>query len=232
VYQDAALRLLDSRVAARVARGLGLQPPRVAPGSDLTALLLAHHLRPGERITVIGMQPQWLAPLVAMRGLAPPFHHAPPMGFDGDPAAFDEAVRFVLDHPARFVFLAVGSPRQELLAAAIQATGRATGTGLCIGAGLEFLSGARTRAPDWMQRASLEWLYRLIREPRRLWRRYLVDSPWVVWLLARERASKLRMQAPTMRTGEWEPPCGVPERNVQAGAGGQQVRISTADERG
>jgi UDP-N-acetyl-D-mannosaminuronic acid transferase (WecB/TagA/CpsF family) len=187
IYQDAALRLLDSRVVARLAGLFGLRAPRVAPGSDLVALLLAHHLRQGERITIIGMRPRWLAPLCAMRGLAPPFHHDPPMHLDRGSPAFADAVRFVLDHPARLVFLAIGSPLQERLAAAVQATGQATGTGLCIGAGLEFLAGAQSRAPLWMQRASLEWLYRLAREPRRLWRRYLVHSPGVVGLLMRER---------------------------------------------
>ena len=90
-------------------------------------------------------------------------------------------------HPARFIFLAVGSPRQEMLAAAIQATGRATGIGLCIGASLEFIAGAQPRAPAWMQRTGLEWLHRLGRDPRRLARRYLIDSPAILPMLLRER---------------------------------------------
>ena len=115
--------------------------------------------------------------LVARCGLAPPAHYDPPHGFERDPAALRTTVEFVLAHPARFVFLAVGSPRQEMLAAAIQATGRATGIGLCIGASLEFIAGAQPRAPVWMQRAGLEWLHRLGRDPRRLARRYLIDCP-------------------------------------------------------
>jgi N-acetylglucosaminyldiphosphoundecaprenol N-acetyl-beta-D-mannosaminyltransferase len=61
--------------------------------------------------------------------------------------------------------------------------------GLCIGASVEFLSGAKRRAPRWMQRAGLEWLYRLLSEPRRLWRRYLVKGPRVfkLWWAGRER---------------------------------------------
>ena len=109
------------------------------------------------------------------------------MGFARDPAAMAAAVAFVLDHPARFVFLAVGSPAQERLAAAIAATGRARGVGLCIGAGLDFLAGAERRAPRWMREAGLEWLFRLATNPRRLWRRYLRDSPVVLRLLLRER---------------------------------------------
>jgi N-acetylglucosaminyldiphosphoundecaprenol N-acetyl-beta-D-mannosaminyltransferase len=187
IYRNACLSLLDSRVVAGVAAVLGLAAPRVAPGSDVTALLLTRHLRPGEPITIVGLRAAWLPALVAQCGLVPPAHYDPPMGFAADPAAFAATVAFVLDHPARFVFLAVGSPQQELLAAAIAATGRATGTGLCIGAGLEFLAGASRRAPGWMQRGGLEWLFRLGSDPRRLAHRYLVDSPAILRLLLRAR---------------------------------------------
>jgi exopolysaccharide biosynthesis WecB/TagA/CpsF family protein len=187
IYRDAWLVLLDSRVVALMASGMGLTAPAVAPGSDLTASLLPRHIQAGEKITIIGMRPTWLPALVSRCGLAPPAHFDPPMGFDQDPAAFADAVSFVLAHPARFVFLAVGSPRQERLAAAVAATGQATGTGLCIGASLDFLAGAERRAPEWVRNLGLEWAYRLAHHPRRLARRYLLDSPRVVALLLREK---------------------------------------------
>jgi exopolysaccharide biosynthesis WecB/TagA/CpsF family protein len=187
LYANAMLCLMDSRVVARAAGLFGLRPPAVAPGSDLTALLLAKHLRPQEKVTIIGVRSHHLAELVRRTGLAPPAHYDPPMGFDRDPAEMARAVRFVLDNPARYVFLAVGSPRQEQLAAAIMATGAATGTGLCIGASLEFLAGAIPRAPGWMQKAGIEWLHRLMVDPRRLSRRYLVDNPVIFRLLFQER---------------------------------------------
>ncbi len=198
LYQDAMLRLLDSRVVARCARLVGLMPPRVAPGSDLTARLLMRHVAAGERITIVGLAAQWLPALVTRCGIVAPAHYDPPRGFERDAAAMQIAVDFVLAHPARFVFLAVGSPRQEMLAAAIRATGRATGVGLCIGASLEFVAGVQRRAPVWIQRAGLEWLYRLMRDPRRLTRRYLIDSPAIVPLLVRER---LRLSGPYWRFG-------------------------------
>jgi N-acetylglucosaminyldiphosphoundecaprenol N-acetyl-beta-D-mannosaminyltransferase len=196
IYRNAWLRLLDSRVVAAIARGCGMLSPRVATGSDLTALLLSRHIHPGERITIIGLQPSWLPALVARYGLAPPFHYDPPMGFDSNPAAFRDTVAFILAHPARLVFLAVGSPRQEYLAAAVAASGQATGTGLCIGASLLFLAGAERRAPGWMQRDGLEWAYRLAHDPGRLASRYLLDSPRILPLLLRERAA---VTAPSAR---------------------------------
>lgn len=186
VYGTALLSLLDSRVVATAARLVGLPAPNVVTGSDLTERLLTS-LPANERVTIVGLGADRLAALCRRCGLASPAHYDPPRGFEHDPAAIRDAVRFVLDHPARLVFIAVGSPRQERLAAAIQAEAGATGTGLCIGASLDFLAGAARRAPIWMQRAGLEWLHRLAGDPRRLARRYLRDDPPVFALLMRER---------------------------------------------
>lgn len=187
VYRGALLRLMDSRVVAGFARRLGLAVPQVATGSDLTERLIRRHVQPGERVTIIGMRPEHLPRLMQRCGLAPPQHFNPPMGFWRDPAALAEAVAFAVSHPARFTFLAVGSPQQELLAAAIAATGAATGVGLCIGASLEFLAGVEQRAPAWMQQAGIEWAYRLSQNPKRMASRYFVRSPQVFGQLVRER---------------------------------------------
>src|SRR5215469_8061605 len=105
--------------------------------------------------------------------------------------AMRTAVVFVVAHPARLVFLAVGSPRQEMLAAAIEATDRASRLGPCIGVRLEFLVGAQRRGPSWMRHADLDWLYRLLQNPRRLARRYLADSPAIPPLLLERLASPM-----------------------------------------
>jgi N-acetylglucosaminyldiphosphoundecaprenol N-acetyl-beta-D-mannosaminyltransferase len=189
IYRGAALCLLDSRVVAGLARLLRLPVPTIVPGSDLTAHLLAHNLAPGERITIVGLWPVWLPALITRCGLAPPAHYNPPMGFDRDPIAFANTIAFVRANPARFVFLAVGSPRQEYLAAALAASGDITGIGLCIGASLEFLAGARRRAPRILCRSGLEWLFRFASNPRKLFRRYVVDSPVVIALLVKQRLS-------------------------------------------
>jgi N-acetylglucosaminyldiphosphoundecaprenol N-acetyl-beta-D-mannosaminyltransferase len=187
IYEGAWMRLLDSRVVARAARLLGLHTPRVAPGSDVAAWLLEHHLYSGEQVTIIGLRPEWVDALKRRYHLTNVAHHNPPMGFEHDAAAFRRAVEFVLSHPARFIFLATGSPRQELLASAIAITSQGHGTGLCVGAALEFLAGARARAPRWMQHAGLEWLHRLGSDPRRMMRRYLWDDPMIFRLLLLDR---------------------------------------------
>lgn len=190
IYEAAAYRLLDSRIVAAAARALRLPTPRVCPGSDLTAELLAHYLAPGERLTIIGLPPAYLPALCARLNLAPPAHYDPPMGFWRNWAALAQAVAFATANPARFTILAVGSPGQEILAHEIARTGQATGIGICVGASLEFLAGAQRRAPAWMQQAGLEWLHRLAQNPRRLAARYLRDDPLIFALLARERLSR------------------------------------------
>jgi N-acetylglucosaminyldiphosphoundecaprenol N-acetyl-beta-D-mannosaminyltransferase len=187
IYHGAGLCLLDSRVVRGIARIIGLAAPPTVPGSDLTAYLLAKKIQPGERITILGLSAVWLPALIARYRLEALAHNDPPVGFDRDPAAFEAAAAFVRANPARFIFLAVGSPQQERLAAAIAAAGGATGTALCVGASLAFLVGAQRRAPVAMQRLGMEWLFRLATDPRRLARRYLIDSPRIVTLLLRQR---------------------------------------------
>jgi exopolysaccharide biosynthesis WecB/TagA/CpsF family protein len=107
------------------------------------------------------------------------------MGFIGDDREVQRVVEFVNDHPARFVFLAVGSPRQEIVALRVRQHGGACGIGLCIGNSLNFLAYPESRAPAWIGRLHLEWLHRLMTDPARLWRRYLLDNPAIFGIFLR-----------------------------------------------
>jgi exopolysaccharide biosynthesis WecB/TagA/CpsF family protein len=186
-YEAATLCCLDSVVVFRLARLLRLCPPRVATGADIVEALLTRHLQAGDRLTIIGLAPAALPALGAMLGAVHIAHHAPPRGFARDPAAFDLALRFALAHPARFTLIALGSPAQERLAAAITGIGGVSGYGLCIGAALDFLTGVQPRAPRLLRRLGLEWRHRLYREPRRLARRYRQEDPAILGILLAER---------------------------------------------
>ena len=194
LYADAWMRLLDSRVVAQLGRVLGLPVPEVVPGSDLTAYLVEHEIGADEPVAVLGLTPEALEALVARTGLRRIAHHNPPMGFEHDAAEFERAVRFIEEHPARFTFLAVGSPRQCMVANALVKRGRATGIGLCIGASLLFLTGEERRAPAMVQKFGMEWAWRLAQDPKRLAQRYLVDSPAIIALL-RQEARERRVSA-------------------------------------
>jgi exopolysaccharide biosynthesis WecB/TagA/CpsF family protein len=183
LYDEAWLSLCDSALLSALSRLTGTRLPLVT-GSDLVESLFAR-LEPSDRLVVIGCEPQEVERLRRRYGGAGVAHYSPPMGFIDDPAQVQACVDFVVAHPARFVFLAVGSPQQEIVANRLRHCGRAKGLGLCVGSSLHFLSGAKRRAPWILRGSGLEWLFRLIQDPRRLWRRYLVRDPAILLIAAR-----------------------------------------------
>lgn len=107
------------------------------------------------------------------------------MGLASNPLARQSAAQFVIDSQAKFTFIAVGSPQGELIAHEVARIGGARGTAFCIGAAIEFITGDQKRAPRWIQDCGLEWAHRLAGNPRRLWRRYLVDGLAIFPIFAR-----------------------------------------------
>jgi exopolysaccharide biosynthesis WecB/TagA/CpsF family protein len=185
-YRAAGLRLCDSRILAALARLCGEDLPVVA-GSDLTARLFAETLGPDDEIAIVGGSAVLRQSLEQRYPSFRFIHIAPPMGLAHDTAARLAVVEAVERAGANFVFLAVGAPQSEMIAAEIAARRLAGGVGLCVGASLEFVTGLKRRAPMWMQRLKIEWLHRLMSEPRRLWRRYLVEGPAIFIIVARWR---------------------------------------------
>lgn len=191
-YRDAAIAVCDSQILSGLARLSGIRLPPI-PGSDLTSRFFGSVLKPGDPIVILGGEPSEIDRLKARFKLKRVAHHNPPKGILTDSDAMDEVVRFVMSHPARYIFLALGSPQQELIAHRIQRTGKVRGLGFCIGASIDFLTGKIRRAPQFMRVMGIEWLHRMIQEPRRLWRRYLVDdmAVWgMYWRWSRNRRSK------------------------------------------
>lgn len=178
-YRAASMTLCDSRILSLLARLAGLRLS-LMPGSDLTALLLANHVGPKDRVAIVGGVPASIDRLRRRLGIGEIVHHNPPHRFIDDQKAIDEAVEFVVAARARYTLLAVGSPQQEILAHRIARTGRAHGIGLCVGASLDFLTGEQVRAPRWIQMLALEWLHRLMSNPQRMWRRYLLEGPLIL----------------------------------------------------
>jgi len=74
---------------------------------------------------------------------------------------------------AQIIFIAIGSPKQEVLTTQLTAQGEMDQVFIPVGAAFDFISGVKKQAPKWMGNTGLEWLFRLIQEPRRLWRRYI-----------------------------------------------------------
>jgi exopolysaccharide biosynthesis WecB/TagA/CpsF family protein len=175
IYRDAVFTVCDSRILAALARSAGLRLTTV-PGSDFTARFLAEAIEPEDAVLLVGSSADQAEKLMSLYGLKHLSHYEAPMNLSRDAGARSKTAAFVIAHPARYVFFAVGSPQQELIAHEVWRSGKARGTGFCIGASIDFLTGKAKRAPRLMQQLKLEWLHRLIKEPLRMWRRYLVDD--------------------------------------------------------
>lgn len=94
---------------------------------------------------------------------------------------------------ADIVWIGIGSPKQELWMARMRPLLEAPVL-IGVGAAFDFHSGTVPQAPRWMQRSGLEWLFRLASDPRRLWRRYLVDNPWFLWAITLQRLGLRRYE--------------------------------------
>lgn len=97
----------------------------------------------------------------------------------------DDAIDRINAADADCVWLGVSTPKQDIWLFEHRARLEAPVV-LAVGAAFDFLSGARARAPRWMQRAGLEWLFRLLTEPGRLWRRYTVTNLRFIALVLRQ----------------------------------------------
>jgi N-acetylglucosaminyldiphosphoundecaprenol N-acetyl-beta-D-mannosaminyltransferase len=115
---------------------------------------------------------------------------SPPFRELSDHELLDVADR-VKSTGADFLWIGLGVPKQDIIAEQLRVFGAAPVI-LCVGAAFDFLSGAKRRAPEWMQRSGLEWLHRLGSEPRRLWRRYLLGNPLFIAAIILDRMRSRR----------------------------------------
>jgi len=215
LYAAASYVLLDSRFANALFQVFKGRTVPVCTGSDLVASLLKMSVRVSDRIVLIGGTESSAQHIANTYGLKDLRHHNPPMGFIKDPQAVATCLQFIEDQsPFRFCFLAIGSPQQEAIAARLRERGRARGLALCIGAAVNFVTGVERRAPEWIQHLALEWLYRLIQNPRRLARRYLIRGPKIFRYLLTTRVEVRSSARPTLPSPMVNAPPGEQRRVV------------------
>ena len=189
LYEWAWRVFCDSRVLSCLARFSGRRLP-VITGSDLTADLIARAAE--QRLTVAIIGPT-AADCAVLRNRYSGLNvevHTPPMGFVRSEREIQKCLDFVAKTQASLIFLAVGTPQQEILARYIADRLQVRGVGLCVGASIDFLTGKQRRAPVWLQKVGLEWLHRLLSDPRRLASRYLIECPRIFYLIYSKRQNR------------------------------------------
>lgn len=152
------------------------RPVRLVPGSDMVLPLARVAAAQGVAVALVGSTPEALDAAAArmqaeVPGLRIAARLSPPMGFDPGSAAAADLVEEVADSGARLCLLALGAPKQERLAARGRQIAPQVGFA-SVGAGLDFLAGTQARAPAWVRAIAMEWLWRMLSNPRRLAGRY------------------------------------------------------------
>ncbi|WP_106745778.1 WecB/TagA/CpsF family glycosyltransferase [Yoonia maritima] len=187
VYKSAAFMINDSRILETLAK-LARKTLPATPGSDIVAALLHHPRAPELRIAVVGPSPQDFALLKErFPHLKLEFVPSAPRLIRGD----DDWKSVLSDLKARpfdVLLCCISFPKQEYLSYDLGKAGCAHGVSICAGASIDFLTGRQKRAPAIFRKFKSEWLYRLISNPRRLARRYLIEGPLIFrlfWKLER-----------------------------------------------
>lgn len=183
---------IDGMGVVWAGRVLGAEVPERVAGVDLFQALITWAAAEGEPVYLLGCRPEVIE--VAARNLqrAHPdlvlagWHHG---YFWQDEAA---VVRRIAESGAKLLFVAITSPRKETF---IEQWSEQLGVTFVMGVGgtLDIVAGKTKRAPRWIQRSGLEWLYRTAQEPRRLWRRYLDTNSRFAWMVLREVARRGRV---------------------------------------
>lgn len=195
-YKKASLVIPDGMPLIWSSRLLGTPLKERVTGSDLFPLLCERSAKEGRRIFFLGSMPG-VAEL-AEKNLQKRYagfklcgFYSPPFGFEKNPAENEKIVKMLNDTRAEILMVALGAPKQEkwtfhhLDKTCVNAA-------LCIGASIDFEAGVIKRAPEWMRGIGMEWIWRLMHDPKRLWKRYLIEDLPFFSILAREFAKSLR----------------------------------------
>lgn len=188
--QDADLAIPDGVSVVMASRLLGVPIPKRVTGGDLMERMCAEAAHYGFRVFLLGGLPG--AAVLAAHNLREQYPglqicgtYWPPQRFESDPAELGRMRREIAEAAPDLLCVAFGAPKQEIWMQENRAQVK-VGAMLGVGAAFDTQAGLRRRAPSWVQAIALEWLFRLLMEPRRLWRRYLIGNTQFIGLVLRQ----------------------------------------------
>ncbi|MEL6442081.1 MAG: WecB/TagA/CpsF family glycosyltransferase [Cyanobacteria bacterium J06621_8] len=193
VYQEADYRVCDSQMVIYASHFLGDPIVEKVSGSDLFPAFYQYYAHDQDvKIFLLGglegvaaTAQERINAKVGRKMIVE--YYSPPFGFESDPRECRRIINMINNSGANVLAVGVGAPKQEKWIARHRSSLTAISTFLAIGATIDFEAGNIKRSPSWMSSAGLEWLYRLVSEPRRLWKRYLVDDVAFFGLVLRQK---------------------------------------------
>jgi N-acetylglucosaminyldiphosphoundecaprenol N-acetyl-beta-D-mannosaminyltransferase len=195
LYVDADLCINDSRVLSFLLKSFfNVNLPTVT-GSDLTRRLLTSGDINNKTIVIIGgddLQIEKLKLEVIKNDKVLVKHLNPPMKFYVNQQKVSQVLDFIQASNADFIFLAIGSPQQEIIAHKAKPLLQ-KGVILCVGASIDYLTGKERRAPVWIQKLYMEWFFRFLQSPQKRFKRYFISCPKIFYLLWKERKNLSKM---------------------------------------
>ena len=179
VVNSADLVVPDGMPLVWMMRLKGVRHQQRVYGPTLMLHVLEEAARQNISVGFYGGRPEVLTALIKRmqaryKGLNVAFAESPPFK-EMSSAEDTEIIERINQSGARILFVGLGCPKQEIWMA--EHRGKVTAVMLGVGAAFDFHAGVKPQAPAWMQVIGLEWLFRLITEPRRLWKRYLYHNP-------------------------------------------------------
>ena len=121
--------------------------------------------------------------------------HSPSFGFERNKEECEAIVSLIQNSPANVLIVGLGAPKQEIWIDKYKDRLQNIDIFMALGASIDFEAGHKPRAPKLISSCGLEWLYRLLTEPSRLWKRYLLDDLPFLWLIILERLRKFQKKA-------------------------------------
>jgi N-acetylglucosaminyldiphosphoundecaprenol N-acetyl-beta-D-mannosaminyltransferase len=195
-YQEADYLLCDSQIVLYASKFLGTPIKQKNSGSDFFPAFCKHHRdNPEVKIFLLGaaegvaQKAQQLINQGVGRSMIVGAH-SPSFGFEHNVAECQDIVKLIQQSGATVLAVGVGAPKQEKWIHKYKQQLPNIKVFLAIGATIDFEAGNVQRAPEWMSEAGLEWLYRLLSEPKRLWKRYLIDDAPFFGLILKQKLSR------------------------------------------
>ena len=193
-YKQADLILTDGKPLIWISKWYGTPIKEKISGSDLFPLLCELSARKGYRMFFLGAS-EGVAEKAAENlkqkysGLLVVGTYSPPKGFEKDKAEMDKIRTMIKSSQPHILIVALGCPKQELFILHNR-EGLGVPISLGLGASIDFEAGSIKRAPKWMANYGLEWVYRIIQDPKRLAKRYLVDDTKIFRLAFKYKRTK------------------------------------------